>query len=368
MAGLFLRLGFTAFGGPAAHVAMMRREVVERRHWLSDEEFVDLVGVTNLLPGPNSTELAIHLGKHRAQWRGLLVAGACFIGPAVAIVLALAVAYARYGTTVAGEGSLYGIKPVIIAVVMQALVGLGRTVLRRRALVVVIAASMTASLAGINEIVLLLGAGVLVTMLVNRQRLRPPPLAVLLPAVLLAPPVSHGNNHAVSLWRLLVIFLKVGALLFGSGYVLLAFLRRDLVDGTGWLTNQQLLDAVAVGQFTPGPVFSTATFVGYQVAGFSGAAVATVGIFAPSFVFISVISPILPRLRRSPWTSGALDGVNAAAVGLMAAVTIQLGDAAVVDPLTATIAVAALVVLLRWRINSAWLVAAGAAAGLIRLL
>jgi chromate transporter len=370
VAGLFLRLGSTAFGGPAAHVAMMRREVVQRRQWVSDGEFVDAVGLTNLLPGPNSTELAIHLGRERAGLAGLFVGGACFIAPAVAIVLVLAVLYDRYGTTVAGERLLYGIKPVIIAIVVHALVGLARVVLRRRSLVVVIAAAVGLSLAGVNEIVLLLGSGVLVTLVSNVRRT--PPLASVVPFLFVAPlqlaASEDPNRAAVSLWRLLLIFLKIGALLFGSGYVLLAFLRRDLVDATGWLTSQQLLDAVAVGQFTPGPLFSSATFVGYQVAGFDGAAVATLGIFAPSFAFIALTGTLLARVRRSPLASAALDGVNAAAVGLMAAVTIQLGDDALVDTLTVVMAIASLAVLVRWPINSAWLVLAVAIVGLLRAL
>lgn len=367
VARLFLRLGFTAFGGPAAHVAMMRQEVVERRGWLPEEAFIDVVGLTSLLPGPNSTELAIHIGRHRAGRAGLLIAGACFIGPAVAIVLVLAVLYRRYGTTVAGERLLYGIEPVVIVVVVQAVLGLGRRVARRRALIVVIAAAFAAALVGVNEIALLLGAAIVTAVARRRRRTGPHRLTMLAP-LWIARASTTSTDTNVSLWRLFGIFLKVGALLFGSGYVLVAFLRHDLVHGTGWLTNEQLLDAVAVGQFTPGPLFSTATFVGYQVAGFSGATVATAGIFGPSFVLVALVGPFLPRLRGSPWAGAALDGVNAAAVGLMAAVALQLLRTALVDPLTIAIAVAALAVLLRWRLNSAWLIVGGALVGLLRLL
>jgi chromate transporter len=306
VAQVALKLGFTAFGGPAAHIAMLREETVVRRQWLTDAYFLDLVGATNLIPGPNSTEMVIHVGHLRAGWRGLLVAGTLFILPAATIVLALGWAYVQFGTTPAGEALLYGIKPVVIAVVAQALWGLGRTALQGPLLFAVGAAAAALYLVGFNEL----------------------------------------------------------AILYGSGYVLLAFLRNDFVERLGWLTDQQLLDAVAIGQMTPGPVFTTATFIGYLVAGVPGAVLATVGIFLPAFIFVALLHPLVPSLRRYPWTAAMLDGVNVAAMGLMAAVTWLLGRDAIVDPITATIAIAAAALLIRFRVNSTWLVLAGAIVGL----
>jgi chromate transporter len=360
---LFLRLGFTAFGGPAAHIAMMHDEVVVRRRWMDEQHFLDLIGATNLIPGPNSTEMAIHVGYERGGWRGLILAGLCFILPAAFIVGVLAWAYVRFGATPAGEALLYGIKPVIIAVVAQALWKLGRTALRGWLLVVVGAAVFALYLFGVNEL-LLLAAGGLVLLAARGVR---PGVGLLL----LVPPGAALWLQAaseVSLNRLFLIFLKVGAVLYGSGYVLLAFLHGDLVQRLGWLTDQQLLDAVAIGQFTPGPVFTTATFVGYVLADVPGAVVATVGIFLPSFVFVAAINRIVPAIRRSPWAAAILDGVNAVALGLMAGVTVQLGRAALVDPLTIVLAAVAALLLFRYRVNSAWLVLGGAAAGLLAQL
>jgi len=280
---LFLKLGTITFGGPAAHIAMMEDEVVRRRRWLSTEEFLDLLGATNLIPGPNSTEMAIHVGHRQAGWKGLLVAGCCFIMPAALIVTAFAWAYTRYRSVPEVTGVLYGVKPVIIAVVLQALWALGRTAL----------------------------------------------------------------------------------VLYGSGYVLLAFLRADLVERWHWLSEAQLLDAIAVGQVTPGPVFTTATFIGYLLGGPVGAFAATVGIFLPAFFFVGVSGPLIPRIRRSPTASAFLDGVNAASLALMAVVTYRLGRAAVVGPATVALALVSTALLLRFRINSAWLVLGGAGAGLL---
>ncbi len=367
LAGLFLRLGFTAFGGPAAHIAMLRHEVVMRRKWLSDAEFLDLLGATNLIPGPNSTEMAIHIGARRAGWPGLLVAGACFILPAVFIVLALAWAYVEFGATPQAEALLYGITPVIIAIVVQALWGLGRSAVKSPLLGAVGLAVLVLYLLGVNELVLLFGGGflMLALRLARHGRLRVPFAAIALPAAG-APGLAGAATAApVSLAQLFLVFLKIGATLYGSGYVLLAFLRGDLVERLGWLTDRQLLDAVAVGQFTPGPLFTTATFVGYLVAGLPGAALATLGIFLPSFVFVAATHPLVPRLRSSSWAAGFLDGVNVAAVGLMAAVTLQLGRAAIIDPLTAALAAGALTLLLRFKLNSAWLVLAGGTIGLL---
>jgi len=362
LAGLFLKLGLIAFGGPAAHIAMMREEVVHRRRWMSDQRFLDLLGATNLIPGPNSTEMAIHIGYARAGWPGLIVGGVCFIAPAVIIVLALAWAYVRYGTLPEAAAVLYGIKPVIIAIVAQALWGLGRTAVRTILLGMLGAATLTLYLLGVNEIALLAGGAVVTMLAVNASRMRAAQLPALLPLAM-APAAQAAAVTAFSLSTLFLTFLKIGAVLYGSGYVLLAFLRGDFVVRLGWLTDRQLLDAVAVGQVTPGPVFTTATFVGYLLGGWGGALLATLGIFLPSFVFVAASHPFIARLRRSPWAAALLDGVNVAALALMAGVTWQLGRAAIVDWLTAAIAAASVIVLFRFRINSAWLIAGGALAG-----
>ncbi|MGZ8627037.1 MAG: chromate efflux transporter [Actinomycetota bacterium] len=364
LALLFTRLGFTAFGGPAAHIALMQDEVVARRRWVSEQEFLDLIGAANVIPGPTSTELAIHLGRTRAGWRGLLVAGACFIVPAMLIVLALAWAYVEYGATPEGEALLYGVAPVVIAIVANALWRLGRTAVKDAALALVGIAVVALYLAGVNELLLLFGAG-LVVMLARNARpaggWRAGAVAPwLAPTMLAAAATSVDASYA----RLFATFAKIGAVLFGSGYVLYAFLRADVVERLGWLTQQQLLDAVAIGQLTPGPLFTTATFVGYVVLGVPGALVATAGIFLPSFVFVALTAPVLPRIRASRWLGAALDGVNVAAVGLMAGVTWQLAVDAIVDVPAAVLTVVAGAVLLRWRPNAAWLVLGGAVAGL----
>ncbi len=388
VAAVFLKLGCIAFGGPAAHIAMMRQELVQRRRWISDERFLDLLGATNLIPGPNSTELAIHLGYVRAGWPGLLVAGSLFILPAMAIVLALAWAYVAYGTLPQAQSLLYGIKPVIIAIVAQALYGLARTALKGPELIAVAAGVLVLYLLGVNELLLLFGGGLLALVVqLARKRFGGRPgaaLAVAPPAGAAGLPVGAAVTGAAaaaslatpfSLTTLFLTFLKIGAVLYGSGYVLLAFLRGDFVDRLGWLTDRQLLDAVSVGQFTPGPVFTTATFVGYLIgseagnggqdvaAGVTAALLATLGIFLPSFVFVALSGPLVPRLRRWPLTGLLLDGVNAAALGLMAAVTLELGRAAIVDLLTALLAVVALAILVRWKVNSAWLLLGGGAIG-----
>lgn len=367
VARLFTRLGFTAFGGPAAHISMMHDEVVVRRGWLSEQHFLDMVGAVNLVPGPNSTEMAIHVGQERAGWRGMLVAGLCFIMPAALIVLALAWAYVEYGSTPQATALLYGIKPVIIAIVLQALIRLGRTAIRGPLLAGAGVIVFLLYLYGINELVLLFGVGALVAAITMARRgLGQASLLSLVGLGGLTVTTQDAMQEAapVSLTQLFLVFLKVGALLYGSGYVLLAFLHNDLVVQLGWLTDQQLLDAVAVGQFTPGPVFTTATFVGYVLAGLPGALVATIGIFLPSFVFVALLGRLVPAMRRSPWTAALLDGINVAALGLMAGVTWQLGNAAIFDWLTALLAVSAVAVLFRFRINSAWLVLAGGLVGL----
>lgn len=367
LARLFVKLGTTAFGGPAAHVAMMEDEVVRRRRWLTREQFLDYLGATNLIPGPNSTELAIHVGHARAGWPGLLVAGAAFILPAALIVGGIAWAYVRYGALPQAAGLLYGVKPVVIAVVLQALWGLGRTAVKSPALAALGGACVAAvALLGVHELAVLAGAGALAAVL-HAARGGERRAAALLPLWALQSGVAAAAGTPAApagLWGLFGVFAKTGAVLFGSGYVLLAFLRADLVERLGWLTERQLLDAVAVGQVTPGPVFTTATFVGYVLGGPAGAAVATVGIFLPAFVFVALSGPLVPRLRRSPTAGAVLDAVNVASLALMAVVAAQLARAALVDPITVALAAASAVLLLRFRVNSAWLVLGGAAVGL----
>lgn len=366
-----LKLGFTAFGGPAAHIAMLHDETVVRRRWTTEQHFLDMLGVTNLIPGPNSTEMVIHTGYEHRGWRGLLVAGWLFILPAASIVLVLAWLYVRYGTTPEGTWLLYGIKPVIIAVVAQALWNLGRTAIMGLLLGTTAAVVLGLYLLGVNELALLFGGGVIAVAALGARRIPRngglalvvmPLGSVKLPALAT---IAADATVPYSPLRLFLTFLKIGSVLYGSGYVLLAFLRGDFVERLGWLTERQLLDALAIGQVTPGPVFTTATFVGYLVGGVPGAVLATLGIFIPAFVLVAAVNPLVPRLRSSPWMGAFLDGVNVAAIGLMAAVTLELGQAALVDWLTVALAAVAAVLLIRYRINSAWLVVAGALIGLL---
>ena len=361
VAALFLKLGVISFGGPAAHIALMREEIVRRRRWVTDQEFLDLLGASNLIPGPTSTELAIYLGYVRAGWRGLVLAGTLFIAPAMLIVLAFAWAYARFGSAPGALWAFYGIKAVVIGIVAIALWGLLKTAVKGALTGAVGAAALVLFLLGVNPVAVLL-AGALVVVLARHARrvAGAGMLALALPAAT----VTAAGAEPYGLGRLALYFLKTGTVVYGSGYVLLAFLRGDFVERLGWLTDQQLMDAIAVGQFTPGPVFTTATFIGYLVGGVSGALVATAAIFVPSFVLVALIAPFASRLRRSPVMSAALDGVNVAALGLMAGVTWQLTRAAVVDPLTALLVLGALVALGRFKINSAWLIGAGAAVGI----
>jgi len=373
VAVLFLKLGWIAFGGPAAHIALMRQEVVGRRKWLSEQQFLDLLGASNLIPGPTSTELALYLGYARAGPMGLVVAGLLFILPAMLLVLAFAWAYVRFGSTPQAASLLYGIKPVIIAVIVQAVYALLRSAVKNWRLGVVVVLALALYLRGLNPLIPLFGLALLVMVVENHARLigrrrttRGGPLLVLppLPAIPGVAAVAVAGTAGFSLAALFLTFLKIGATLYGSGYVLLAFLRDDFVHRLGWLTDRQILDAIAVGQFTPGPVFTTATFVGYLTGRWLGAVVATVGIFLPSFVFVAIVYPLVPRLRASPWTAAFLDGANAAALGLMAAVAWQLGASSIVDPLTAALALVAAVLLIRSQVNSAWLVLGGGVVGL----
>lgn len=368
VAALFLKLGFTGFGGPAAHLALMHHEIVQRRGWLSDQEFLDLIGAVNLVPGPNSTEMAIHIGLRRAGWLGLILGGLCFILPAMGMVTLLAWAYVRFNALPQVSSLLYGIKPVIIAVIVQALWNLGRSALRSPLLLAVAAAVLAGYFLGFNEIALLFSGGILAMLALNLKRVaKPQAHTFLLPGLpalgVLAGQISSGVSF--NLLLMFLTFLKIGAVLYGSGYVLLAFLRADFVVRFGWLNDQQLLDAIAIGQVTPGPLFTSATFVGYLLAGLPGALLATLGIFLPSFVIVALSSPWIPHMRQSPWLGSLLDGVNAAALGLMAAVTWQLGRASLTDAFTFLIALLALGLLLRFRINSTWLIASGALLGLL---
>lgn len=366
IARVFLRLGVVSFGGPAAHVALMEEEIVRRRRWLTREAFLDLLGAANLIPGPNSTELAIHVGYARAGWPGLLVAGACFILPAAVMVAALAWGYVRFGTLPAIAGVLAGVTPVVIAIVGQAIWNLGRSVLTSRATIAVGVACVAAAMLGANELAILGGAGVAMWAVRTASRAngaaRSATGAIVLPSL-----AAIGGAAPFTLGGLFLVFLKIGSVLFGSGYVLLAFLRADLVVRLGWLTERQLLDAVAVGQVTPGPVFTTATFVGYLLGGAGGAVVATIGIFLPAFVFVAASGPLIPIVRRSPGARALLDGVNVASLALMAVVIVQLARSALTGPFGIALAMASAVALLRFRMSASWLVLAGALLGLVFL-
>jgi chromate transporter len=373
----FLRLGFTAFGGPAAHIAMMHEEVVRRRQWVSEARFVDLVGVTNLIPGPSSTELAIYLGYLRAGWPGLVVAGVCFIGPAMLIVLALAWAYVTYGALPQIGWLFYGIQPVVVAIIAQAIYKLGRTVFKGPIAVSLSLVVLIGYFLGINVLFLLFGGAALyglLRLLISRLRTKPSVSSIAFPLLLAdlsasLEPLRSGVIAAaapVSLGLIFLTFLKLGSVVYGSGYTLLAFLRTDLVQQLHWLTDKQLLDAVSIGQFTPGPVFTTATFIGYLIGDWKAALLATLAMFLPSFVLIALIHPIASRLRQARWTSTVLDGVNAAALALMTGVLVQLGQQALRDVFTWMVAALAFAILLRFQWNSVWLILAGALIGLLR--
>ena len=360
---LFLKLGAFSFGGPAAYIAIMQRETVNERRWIDNQEFLDLVGATNLIPGPNATEIAIHLGLKRAGWKGFLSAGLLFMVPGVLATVILAWVYVTYGSLPQVNWVLYGIKPVVIAIILQALYELGKKAIKGFVTAAVGIAVVALYLLGLNEI-LLLFAGAAVVMLVFAGRRfwrKATPAVAALP--LLKIPLAAAGAAAFSQLGLFLSFLKIGAVLYGSGYVLVAFMRSEFVTRLGWLTNQQLLDAIAVGQATPGPVFSSATFVGFLVGRWPGALLATVGIFLPSFVFVALLSRILPWAKKSPWARTFLDGVNVASLGLMAAVSWELGKAGVVDIFTIVLAAVSLVLVIRFKVNSVWLILGGGVLG-----
>jgi chromate transporter len=372
---LFLRLGLTAFGGPAAHIVLMEREAVERRKWMSRAQFLDLVGACNLLPGPGSTQVATALGYNRAGWPGLVIAGICFILPASLATLALAWAYLRFGGFWQTQGLLYGAKPVMVAVIVQAIWKLGRTAFRRWPLALAGVLCFAAALAGLPPIAVLLAAGG-VAWLAAWRRSRP-----ILPAIWVPHPFRafcgmDRSPHSflatvltglasAGAGSIFLVFLKLGVVVFGSGYVLLAFLQADLVDRLHWITEQQLLDAITAGQLTPGPVFATATFIGYLLRGWTGAVIATIAIFLPSFLMAGLVGSLAGRIRSSALAGAFLDGVNAAAVALMAAVALTLGRVTLVDGWTWVLGLISAALLLRFKINATWLILGGAALGLL---
>ena len=378
LAVLFVRLGFTAFGGPAAHIALFEDEVVRRRRWLTHEQFLDLLGITNLIPGPNSTEMVIHIGHERAGVAGMVVAGVAFILPASCIVGVCAWLYVRYGALPQAEGILYGVKPVVIAIIAQALVALCRKAARTRLLMALGVLGAVAVFLGLGELETLVLAGTAMAFIsAARTGIRQhwAGLTVLvavagltLAAILFGPSWQSAGAKPFSPASLFLFFLKVGSVLYGSGYVLLAFIESDLVDRWQWITQAQLLDAVAIGQVTPGPLFTTATFIGFLLAGVTGAAVATLGIFLPSFLFVGAIGFLLPRMRKSVWAGAFLDGVNAASLALMAVVTLQLGVGTFREPVSVFLAAASAFLLYRFKVNSTWLILGGAVIGLVLTL
>jgi chromate transporter len=393
---LFLKLGTIAFGGPAAHIAMLEDEVVARRKWMDRQHFLDLVGATNLIPGPNSTEMTMHVGYERAGWRGLMTAGASFILPAVLVTGFLAWLYVGYGTLPSVEPYLYGIKPAVLAVILGAVWRLGKPAVKDWRFAVLGAGVVALLLRGVGEVPALLLGGVTGMLWFRAVRGGGTRGSEGRAAVLLAPAAQAVGSNAVvpgaaqaagapgatvgatagaalaaasgsvagaSIGAIFLFFLKIGAVLYGSGYVLVAFLEGGLVADRGWLTQAQLLDAIAIGQLTPGPVLSTATFIGYVLAGVPGAGVATVGIFLPSFLFVAALNPLIPRLRASAWMSAFLDAVNVSAIALMAAVSVALGQTVLVSWPAWVIAVGAAVLVLRYRTNAVWLVLGGAVVG-----
>ncbi len=373
VAQVFFKLGTFAFGGPAAHIGMMRDEVVRRRQWLNDQEFLDLLGAANIIPGPNSTEMTIFLGAHRAGWRGLIIGGVSFIVPAMLIVIGFGWLYVHFGALPQLEWLLYGVKPIMIAIIAQAVWELSKRAIKGPLTLAIGLLALLSYVLGASEIPLLLAGGLLVMLIQNRSRLRwcNGTAAILLGAGgslnPLAPVAATQTVAATafSYGQLFLSFLKIGAVLYGSGYVLVAFMHTEFVESLGWLTNRQLLDAIVVGQITPGPVFTTATFVGFTLGGLPGAILATVGIFLPAFILVAIVRPFIPRLRQSPWLGALLDGVNAVSLALVVGVTVGLTRESLIDPLTIALAVLALTILLRFKINSTWLVLGGAVLGLL---
>jgi chromate transporter len=382
LAALFLKLGIIGFGGPAAHIAMMEDEVVERRGWMTRQHFLDLIGVTNIIPGPNSTEMTMHVGYERARTLGMVVAGSSFLFPAVVLTGLLAWAYVQFGSLPQADEWLFGIKPAVLAVIAGAVWRLGQKAVKGWRLGIIGVAVAVVAWLGLNVVLSLLLGGILGMLWLRlSEREDGGTTAGMVGLSFFSQDGSSVSDrlaamsevserfltvmqeNAPTLWQLFLFFLKVGAILYGSGYVLVAFLEGDLVNTYGWLTQQQLLDAIAIGQFTPGPILSTATFIGFVIAGWPGAIVATLGIFLPSFIFVAILNPLVPRMRKSPWLAAFLDAINVSAVAVMVVVTTRLGWATLTSWQAWLIALVASVLVFRWRVSSVWIVLGGAVVG-----
>lgn len=363
IAKLFLKLGTIGFGGPAVHIAMMQDEVVVKKKWLSEQHFLDLIGATNLIPGPNSTEMAIHIGHEKGGWKGLIVAGFCFIFPAVMITLLFAWMYKEYGQIPEIKPFLYGIKPAIIAIILSAIFPLAKKSLKTMQLGIIGFLVLFLSLLNYNEIILLFGAGLVALLIYYLKQQTNKSIPIIFPIVLLQS--SESNVISATNLNLFLIFLKIGAILYGSGYVLFAFLDAELV-ATGLLSRTQLIDAIAVGQFTPGPVFSSVTFIGYQINGFSGALISTTAIFLPSFIFVALLNPLVKKMRHSTVFAIFLDAVNVASIAIIISICIEMGSETIIDWRTILIAVISMMITFNYRkINSAFIVLGGSIIGFI---
>ncbi|HSY59967.1 MAG TPA: chromate efflux transporter [Terriglobales bacterium] len=365
VAAFFLKLGFLAYGGAAGHIAMMRRELVDRHKWISEQDFLDLFGIMNLIPGPSSTETVIAMGYWRAGWPALILAGVLFILPAMLMILALSWAYVRYGSLPAAQWILYGVNPIVISIIADALWSLGRAALKNMWLASMAVVALVLYFKGVSVVAIILGAAALMAAFAYSKSRGVKPAMGILPMMGVGAGVAAVASSAIpfSMARLFLTFLKIGAVAYGSGYVLLAFMHADFVAHLHWLTEKQLLDAIAAGQITPGPVFASATFVGYLTGGLKGALLATLGMFLPSFIFIAILFPFIPKLKGSAGARTFLDGINAVTVGLMAAVSWQLARGAILDAFTAAEAVIGFIILRRYQINSAWLILGGLVAG-----
>lgn len=363
IAKVFFKLGSIAFGGPAAHIAMMEDEVVTKRKWMTQEHFLDLVGATNLIPGPNSTEMTMHCGHERAGWKGLFVAGFCFIFPAVVITSIFAWLYLEYGQLPKVEPFIFGIKPAVIAIIIMAAFRLGKKAVKNTELAFLGIITLVASLLGVNEIIALFGCGLLGLGIYFFKK-HMGNLNSFFPLLLL----QIVDPLKIGVLKIFLTFLKVGAILYGSGYVLFAFLDSELV-GNGWLTRQALIDAVAIGQITPGPVLSTATFIGWQMNGITGAIAATLGIFIPSFLLVLILNPLIPKMRKSKIIGALLDAVNVAAIALIIAVSVEMAKDTITDWRTILIAVASFTVVFVFKkMNSAFIVLGGSLVGYLLTL
>ena len=371
IAKAFFKLGATAFGGPAAHIAMMEEDLVRRKKWITQEEFLDLISATNLIPGPNSTEMAIHIGHKKAGFKGLIVAGTAFIIPAFVIVWAIAWFYVKFGTLPAFQLVFLAIQPVILAVIAQAIFSLSKNAIKDKLFALLAVLALGLYLTGLNELLILFLIALINLFFRNRIQNK---FFTILTWLTLSVYTLHSKAHEImpskaefSIEKLFLVFVKIGSVLFGSGYVLIAFLQSEFVDKLGWINQQQLLDAVAVGQFTPGPVFTTATFIGFLIAGHEGAVLSTIGIFAPAFFFVAVTAPFLPRLRKSKFTAPILDGLNVASLSLMAGAGLVLGKNSIFSGYGLIAFTISLLCLIRFKINSAWLILAAGVYGYISL-